>query len=134
MEAAHAGASEIRSTAKGRLLDPRDKANNQGLVTNADYASESAIIQLITACRQDDAILAEESGEIAGTSGVRWVIDPLDGTTNFVHGRDHSLGTAEKGQAVLSGLVGSFAGYLSALKASTIESESATCRSATCHS
>jgi myo-inositol-1(or 4)-monophosphatase len=77
LEAAHAGASAIRSTMQARSLDPHEKANNQGLVTNADYASESAIIHLIRERRRDDAFLAEESGEMAGTSGVRWVIDPL---------------------------------------------------------
>jgi myo-inositol-1(or 4)-monophosphatase len=89
LEAARTGATAIRSTLKAGPLDSREKPGDQGLVTNADYASESAIIQLIKARRSDDAILAEESGEHVGTTGVRWVIDPLDGTTNFAHGRDY---------------------------------------------
>jgi len=86
--AARAGAVEIR-----RLLDHGavvldSKGGNAGdLVTNADRASEAAIIDLIRARRPGDAFLAEESGEAAGVSGIRWVIDPLDGTTNFAHGR-----------------------------------------------
>lgn len=54
------------------------------LVTEADIRSEEAIIQTIAATFPDHAILAEESGSHAGSGG-RWIIDPLDGTTNFAH-------------------------------------------------
>lgn len=55
-------------------------------VTEADRAAERAIIAGILATRPDDAILGEETSARDGTSGVRWVIDPIDGTTNFVYG------------------------------------------------
>ena len=55
------------------------------LVTEADAASEEAIIKTIKKVFPDHAILAEESGLIAGDDGCQWIIDPLDGTTNFTH-------------------------------------------------
>ncbi len=56
------------------------------MVSDADRASEALIVSGILAARPDDAILAEEGAARAGTSGVRWVIDPLDGTTNYLYG------------------------------------------------
>ncbi len=53
-------------------------------VTKVDHASEEAIIAVITTERPTDAILAEESGGLE-TPGRHWIIDPLDGTVNFVH-------------------------------------------------
>ena len=55
------------------------------LVTEADLASENAIIQLIRTTFPDHIILAEESGVTPGTSQYEWIIDPLDGTTNYTH-------------------------------------------------
>jgi myo-inositol-1(or 4)-monophosphatase len=55
------------------------------LVTEADLASESAIVQLIRAVYPDHTILAEESGVTPGTDAYEWIIDPLDGTTNYAH-------------------------------------------------
>jgi myo-inositol-1(or 4)-monophosphatase len=55
-------------------------------VTEIDQASERLIVEGIRRARPDDAILGEEGTEHSGTSGLRWVIDPLDGTTNFVYG------------------------------------------------
>ncbi len=61
------------------------------LVTNADLAAESAIVDTIRAAFPAHAILSEEMGYAGGKSsaedtGGRWIIDPLDGTTNFAHG------------------------------------------------
>ncbi|MFZ1986318.1 MAG: inositol monophosphatase family protein [Desulfatitalea sp.] len=55
------------------------------LVTEADLASEKAIIATITEVFADHSILAEESGASVGNGRDRWIIDPLDGTTNFAH-------------------------------------------------
>jgi len=55
------------------------------LVTEADLASEDAIIQLIRAAFPDHTILAEESGVTTGKDPYEWIIDPLDGTTNYAH-------------------------------------------------
>lgn len=55
-------------------------------VSDADLAVETAIRELITAARPDDAIVGEEFGADLPTTGRRWVIDPIDGTKNFVRG------------------------------------------------
>jgi myo-inositol-1(or 4)-monophosphatase len=55
------------------------------LVTDADTASEKKIIQIIRRVFPDHAILAEESGINHGNSECQWIIDPLDGTTNYAH-------------------------------------------------
>lgn len=59
------------------------------LVTQADEAAESLIVSAITTHYPDDEILAEEGGGKTGSSGWKWIIDPLDGTTNFAHGLPH---------------------------------------------
>ena len=80
--------------AAGRLL--RDELSGSrriafkgaptNLVTEMDARAEALIVDHIRAVFPDDAILAEERGAAAGRSGRRWIIDPLDGTTNYAHG------------------------------------------------
>ena len=60
-----------------RIKGPRD------IVTDADLAAEEAIIKTIRARFPDHALLTEEGGESAGDAPFVWVIDPLDGTTNY---------------------------------------------------
>ena len=55
-------------------------------MSEVDRAAESCIVSHLLRVRPDDAILAEEGSSRPGSSGVRWVIDPLDGTTNFLYG------------------------------------------------
>src|SRR6202166_5144284 len=64
------------------------KGDEVDLVTQADKRSEAAIVSRITTLFPDHAIAAEEGGghETGATSGYRWHVDPLDGTTNFAHG------------------------------------------------
>jgi myo-inositol-1(or 4)-monophosphatase len=62
------------------------KTTGTDMVTEMDHASEALILERITAARPDDAVLGEEGTDRIGTSGVRWVIDPIDGTTNYVYG------------------------------------------------
>lgn len=63
------------------------KSTSTDLVSDADREAEHAILSIIRAERPDDAILSEESGEAEdGTSGLRWLVDPLDGTTNYLWG------------------------------------------------
>jgi myo-inositol-1(or 4)-monophosphatase len=80
--AAYSGGKVLRENF-GRLRSVRKKGAID-LVTEADIQSEAAIIDTITKAYPDHAILAEESGTHAGSGG-RWIIDPLDGTTNFAH-------------------------------------------------
>jgi myo-inositol-1(or 4)-monophosphatase len=67
-------------------IDGADYKGEVNPVTVADREAEAAIIALIAEHRPDDGILAEEGGAAASASGRRWVIDPLDGTVNFLHG------------------------------------------------
>ena len=62
------------------------KTNAIDLVTEADQESEQAVIRTLSRAFPDHAILAEESGANARQNAHRWIIDPLDGTTNFAHG------------------------------------------------
>ncbi len=55
-------------------------------VTRADRESEEAIVTVLTEARPEDGLLAEEGASAGDGSGRRWIIDPLDGTVNFVHG------------------------------------------------
>ncbi len=62
-----------------------DKKGVIDLVTEADVRSEEKIVSTIRAAFPDHTILAEESGLEQGTQDGRWLVDPLDGTTNFAH-------------------------------------------------
>lgn len=62
------------------------KSSPTDVVTHMDRASEEMLVSLILSERPDDAVLGEEGGSRDGTSGVRWVLDPLDGTTNYLYG------------------------------------------------
>jgi myo-inositol-1(or 4)-monophosphatase len=55
------------------------------MVSDADRDAEAAITELLRAERPDDALLAEEGAAEGGSSGRRWVVDPLDGTTNYLY-------------------------------------------------
>ncbi|SAL10874.1 inositol-1-monophosphatase [Caballeronia sordidicola] len=62
------------------------KKQHNDFVTEVDKASEAAIIETLTTAYPKHSILAEESGEMDKNSEFQWIIDPLDGTTNFIHG------------------------------------------------
>ncbi|MGH7984683.1 MAG: inositol monophosphatase family protein [Candidatus Binataceae bacterium] len=62
------------------------KSNSIDLVTEADQESERAVIEVLQRAFPTHAVLAEESGANSHKSEHRWIIDPLDGTTNFAHG------------------------------------------------
>jgi myo-inositol-1(or 4)-monophosphatase len=55
-------------------------------VSEADVAAEAAIRDVLRARMPDDAILGEEGDDVAGSTGRRWIVDPLDGTVNFLYG------------------------------------------------
>jgi myo-inositol-1(or 4)-monophosphatase len=56
------------------------------LVTEMDARAEALILGRLRAAFPHDAVLAEETGSAQGPSGRRWIVDPLDGTTNYAHG------------------------------------------------
>ena len=85
VELARAAGDLLRS----ELLGPRRiayKGSPTNIVTEMDARAEALIVDRLLSAFPDDAILAEERGAQAGRSGRRWIIDPLDGTTNYAHG------------------------------------------------
>ena len=62
------------------------KSTPTDLVCEADFAAELAIRELLARERPQDGLLGEEGGEEQGSSGLTWVVDPLDGTINFLFG------------------------------------------------
>lgn len=80
------GAARIHRAGLGRVLDVGRKSAAGDLVTQIDRDAEAAIVRAIRSARPDDAILGEEGTDRAGTSGVRWIVDPLDGTASYVRG------------------------------------------------
>ena len=87
METARSAATEAGRILK-ELYGNISSINKKGkidLVTEADLASEKAVIDVVSHDFPDDMILAEESGETGRKSGRMWIVDPLDGTTNFAH-------------------------------------------------
>lgn len=70
----------------GNITTIEQKSTEINLVTDIDKRSEAMIIGMIKGRFPDHDIIAEESGRSTGTSDYRWIIDPLDGTTNYTHG------------------------------------------------
>ena len=86
MAARRAGGTLIRNLVKLEKLKVEQKGHNE-YVSEADRAAERAVIDVIRKHYPDHAILAEESGAQGGKdAGTVWIIDPLDGTTNYLHG------------------------------------------------
>ncbi len=79
------------------------KSSATDMVTEVDRQSEQLMVERLTTVRPDDGLLGEEGSSREGTSGVRWVFDPLDGTTNFIYGYPAfavSIAAEAGGQAV----------------------------------
>jgi myo-inositol-1(or 4)-monophosphatase len=85
VRAARAAGGLLRERVGGPLRIA-EKARRNDLVTDADRASEALIVRILRAATPSAAILGEEGGATAGTSDERWIVDPLDGTTNYAHG------------------------------------------------
>ena len=83
--AAAYGGGKVLKKYFGRI-DSVHKKGMIDLVTDADIESEQKIIDSIRQVYPDHSILTEESGSLKGSEKYQWVIDPLDGTTNFAHG------------------------------------------------
>jgi myo-inositol-1(or 4)-monophosphatase len=83
--ARRAGSVINRAALEGGGFEVRAKQRND-FVTKVDHAAEAAIIETVRKAYPDHAVLAEESGATPGQAEYQWIIDPLDGTTNFIHG------------------------------------------------
>ena len=93
-------ATELRATAErvaraagALLLDHasrgpvavESKSSSTDMVSAADHASEELLVALLRAERPDDGLIGEEGASHTGTTGLTWVCDPLDGTTNYLY-------------------------------------------------
>ncbi len=97
-------AGEIVREGFGKKLKIEYKSNETNLVTEIDKASEKLITDFIKKSYPKHDILAEESGEMKSGSEYLWVVDPLDGTTNFAHGLpifSVSIGLQKNGKTLL---------------------------------
>lgn len=104
VKAAHAGAAEILRFFNNEFkISNKEGVNN--LVTEADHASEKAIIEVIMAEFPDHQVIGEESGKSDKQSDYIWIIDPIDGTVNFAHGiplNCVSIGIEHLGEIVMA--------------------------------
>ena len=71
--------------ARPDVLEVSTKSSDVDIVTQMDKASEALIVSSILAQRPNDGIIGEEGAERKSTSGITWVIDPLDGTVNYFY-------------------------------------------------
>lgn len=83
---ARAAADLVRRRAAGVVEVAATKSTATDVVTEADRDTEALIRRLISQERPEDAFFGEEGEETMGTSGVRWIVDPIDGTVNFLYG------------------------------------------------
>src|SRR3546814_18410173 len=84
------------------------KTSPVDVVTEVDRASERLIRERILGERSEDGLLGEEDGGVAGTSGVRWIVDPIDGTVNFLYGLpeyDIPIAAEQDGRVVAGAVV-----------------------------
>ena len=90
LEAGRAAADLVRERAQRAVAVAATKSTETDVVTEADRASEDLIRRMVLARRPDDAFFGEEGGSTEGRAGadssVRWIVDPIDGTVNFLYG------------------------------------------------
>jgi len=95
-----AGDHIVRKMSKLSDIKIETKSPND-YVSEVDRQAEERIIETLLKAYPDHSILAEESGKIEGSEDYRWIIDPLDGTTNYLHGFPHfsvSIACQHKGR------------------------------------
>jgi len=110
LDAVEVGAVELKKFFNGSFVIS-SKGTLNDLVTEADHASEKAIIALIQKNHPDHFILSEETGSIIQDSEYKWIIDPIDGTINFAHGIPIccvSIGVEYKGEMIMGAVLNPF--------------------------
>ncbi len=85
-EIVHLAATFIREKVNEGIIEVALKSSRTDMVTQVDRATEQLIKDAILERFPDDSIQGEEYGDITGSSRYQWVVDPIDGTTNFVYG------------------------------------------------
>ncbi len=111
LKAVEAGATELRRYFNNDGLKISNKEGINNWVTEADHASEKAIMDVIKSDFPDHFILSEESGEMATPSDTKWIIDPIDGTINFASGIPIcavSIGVEKNGEMIFGAVFNPF--------------------------
>ena len=108
-------AGRVHAEGRAESLRVETKSSPTDLVSQIDHRVEEHIAARLLAERPDDALLGEEGSLLDGSSGVRWVVDPLDGTTNYVY--DYlqygpSIGVEVDGETVVGVIMDSATGRL----------------------
>jgi myo-inositol-1(or 4)-monophosphatase len=84
--AAREAGALLRDERPADLSVTATKSSPTDVVTSMDTAAEALLVDTLFAVRPDDGLLGEEGGLRPGTSGVTWVVDPIDGTVNYLYG------------------------------------------------
>lgn len=111
INATEAGARVLQHFFNNKDLKVSHKDGINNLVTEADHASEKAILDTIKEAFPDHFILSEEVGEIIMDSAYKWIIDPIDGTINFAHGIPIccvSIGLEKDGEMLMGAIYNPF--------------------------
>lgn len=80
------GAGELLLRGRSESLTVSTKTTRTDVVTQMDTAAEALVVRTILAERPEDGLLGEEGADRVGSTGVRWIVDPLDGTVNYLYG------------------------------------------------
>ena len=105
---AREAAELIRTERAAGVSVAATKTSVTDVVTAVDRASEALIRSRIAEARPEDGFLGEEGSSVIGSSGIRWVVDPIDGTVNFVSGFPEyavSIAAEHEDRGVLAGVV-----------------------------
>ncbi|WP_028635812.1 inositol monophosphatase family protein [Nocardioides sp. URHA0032] len=111
LDVAREAAALVRDRRRGEVTVAATKSSDVDIVTEADRASEELIRDRLLARRPDDGVLGEEGDDVPSRSGVRWVVDPIDGTVNFLYGLpEYAVSIAaerwtDEGSEVVAGVV-----------------------------
>lgn len=111
VSAAQAGAEVMKYYFSSKNLAISNKEGINNLVTEADHASEKAILDTIRNKFPDHFILSEETGEIVMDSTYKWIIDPIDGTVNYANGIPIcavSIGIEYQGELIMGSVYNPF--------------------------
>jgi myo-inositol-1(or 4)-monophosphatase len=107
LEVAREAATLVRDRRREHVEVAETKSSDTDVVTLVDQESETLIRSRLRGARPDDGFLGEEGHDEAGSSGVRWVVDPIDGTVNFLYGlAPYAVSiAAERDGTVVAGVV-----------------------------
>ena len=86
LDVARQAAALVRERSRGDVRVAETKSSVVDVVTDIDRESEELLRRLLLTARPEDSVLGEEGDDRVGSSGVRWILDPVDGTVNLVYG------------------------------------------------